>query len=597
MLARDTHNGYQLDIYELRAVGLVTEIWVQLDMSFPEGDPRENPITTQEQIDYLLAEFENNIYPTDVEYFGTPNVHNGSKATLPERIGLPEDYYENAEAKNIIQISNIRDDNFYDYTYPSYIVGFFSSTLERYFDRNIINIDSYDWVNRLGPDVRRPFLYEGTVAHEYQHLIHRDYNPNDPSFMNEGCSMFAEPLCGYGYSWRRIGNFFDTPDNGLTNWKDQGDLNSLADYGAAQLWSTYLADQYGGSTFISHFVQAGIPGVEGINAALEHFNFTDRFDDVFRNWRIANLLDLDYGKYGYRSIDFDNVKQPLLVHNVTTPTSTFTGTSFGNTTGYAGDLGFSKLGSYGSDYIRFIPDPNYAFDIIMFNGDDKAEYGWYKNSKGWNSGGENLYDVSLTANTHVDDLDPYLRIDSIWNIEDFWDFAFVQISTDNGDTWTSLANVNTTSEFDPGVHPDIQAQLPGLTGKGDGIINFDLTSYINQDVVLRFRYMTDWGTLNPGWTIRSASVGSLELELVNDLPEADFMVTVVEIYNWYGHQFYSVYDIDLWDANEFGIALTIADEYIMIVSPIMEKGMTDYEITVSSIKCRDIEDDFNLFEY
>ena len=54
----------------------------------------------------------------------------------------------------------------------------------------------------------------------------------------------------------------------------------MADYGSALLWAIYLSDNYG-TDFLSQFVQAGIIGIEGINAALAHFGFEDTFDDAF----------------------------------------------------------------------------------------------------------------------------------------------------------------------------------------------------------------------------------------------------------------------------------------------------------------------------
>ena len=38
----------------------------------------------------------------------------------------------------ILKILNERDDNYYDYTYQYYVAGFFSSTYDNYYDRNMI---------------------------------------------------------------------------------------------------------------------------------------------------------------------------------------------------------------------------------------------------------------------------------------------------------------------------------------------------------------------------------------------------------------------------------------------------------------------------
>ena len=221
----------------LRAVIGKAEIWVADDLAFPEGDPRNDfPINwtvTDEMVEYLATEFDDVIYPTDTAYFGTPLDRDGTN-TIFQQIGWPTYTYYWTETTDpydpqrvIIKVLNIRDENYYNPEYPYFTIGFYSPTYTDYYQRNMIHIDSWQWWRRLGEEghtwypeypwksVERPYTYEGTVAHEYQHLIHGDYNPNSPSFMNEGCSMYAEILCGYGVSWGRINSYLYTPDNSL----------------------------------------------------------------------------------------------------------------------------------------------------------------------------------------------------------------------------------------------------------------------------------------------------------------------------------------------------------------------------------------------
>lgn len=186
--------------FEKRGEGNYCEVWVALDLSFPAGDPRNaytSRITiTDDHVAWIIDQFDNNIYPNETAYFSEPPPLDGSNALMKEW-GYP--YMEtNDTGKVMIMIFNIRDDNYYDPSYPYYIAGFFSPTLDLYYDRNIINIDCWDWDNRTGPDSPRPWLYEGTVAHEYQHLLHDYLDPDEDTWLNEGCSMYAEMLCGYG---------------------------------------------------------------------------------------------------------------------------------------------------------------------------------------------------------------------------------------------------------------------------------------------------------------------------------------------------------------------------------------------------------------
>ncbi|MGE5602688.1 MAG: peptidase M6, partial [Nitrososphaerales archaeon] len=90
------------------------------------------------------------------------------------------------------------------------------------------------------------------------------------------------------------------------------------------------------------------------------------------------------------------------------------------------------------------------------------------------------------------------------------DFGFVQVSTDGGKTWTSLSNASTTSAHDVNAHPNIIANLPGLTGSTGGAwvpMSYDLSAYAGQDILIGLRYMTDWSTTEAGWFVDNVKVG------------------------------------------------------------------------------------------
>jgi len=461
----------------------------------------------------------------------------------------------------------------------------------------------------MGPDVNRPYLYESIIAHEYQHLIHDDYNSLDDTWMNEACSMYAEPLCGYPIDYGAIRRFLFTPDNSLTGWGDQGDRNILADYGAVFLWAMYLGDHYGGDAFFNRFVQAGIAGVDGVNAALDYFGYEEDFIDVYHDWRIANLLQLDHGKYGYKTLDLNPDTNPdldgtgLTVHEMHGGKIPWTSASkkFKNTFSLDGDdTGISDVWAFGTDYITFSNLKRLNF--FLFNGDDIGFVpGWEFDEveSEWYSGARDLTDTLIFGAAYVDGADPTLTMTTYWDIEDYWDFGFVQVSTDNGATWTSLENEYTTSLHDPSAHPDVLENLPGLTGWSaywtdpwfgnetmedptlwDDYItmDFDLTPYAGQDVLIGLRYVTDWATLYEGWFVDdTVTVSGVKVEFELFYPEADFMVTLVIKNRDCG---YTIRDMSIHDVYEYGITfawLGKHTEVFMIVSPIMEKGFVDYK--------------------
>jgi len=604
---------------QLRACVGNVEVWVAQNESlmFPPGDLRnDDPLNwyvTDEMCEFIAEEFNTVIYPTDTYYFGAPFDRDGT-GTIFEWLGWPEFTYDWIATDNpqrvIIKIFNIRDANYYDPEYPYYVVGFFSSTYTSYYNRNMIHIDNWRYWQRLGPEgyiwypehpelnVTRPHVYESTIAHEYQHNIHHDWNPADDTFMNEGCSMYAELVCGYGIEPAYFNFYFGTPDNSLTVWGDQGDINILADYGVAALWTVYLSDHYGGGDFIRYFVQSGIPGIEGINAALEAFGYKERFDDVYRDWRLANLIRSDFpgeGKYNYKSIDL-NIPEiiPVRIYEIEgLPVPWTKGTDFGTTKvwHYGYDTGIAEIGPYGTDYIKLYDWKKPG--LIFFDGDDVALYGWRLTEEGyWWSNGENLMDAFLVGEAYVDPTDSTLTLVTSYDIEDYWDFGFVQVSTDGGETWTSLENEYTTYDHDPSAHPNIIANLPGLTGRNPEwpswtTMTFNLSAYAGETVLIGFRYMTDWAVLYEGWYIASASVSGVELTLTPVYPEADFQVTVVYAYIIDGKTLYIPYDMWLWDETETGVtfSLTKKPHYtILVVSPTMEKGWVDYQFKATQLK-------------
>jgi len=362
-------------LFEKRAERTSCEIWVATDLSFPDGDPRNDGriVINDTAANYMADEFNNTIYPTETMYFGLPPANDGSESVPAE---LSQPYFgTNVSGRVMIMVFNIVDDSFWDPGYPYYIAGYFSPSLDNYYDRNIIHIDNYDWANRTGPGAlpHRAFVYESTVAHEYEHLLNNFQNPAQQSFLDEGCAMYAEMLCGYGVPWTHIDRFLATPDNSLIEWNDQGDLNNLADYGASALYVIWLSDHFG-SDFIVHLVnstweEVTYSGIAAINAAFENLGWSKwDFDRSFNSWRLANLIQANSpgnGLYNYKSLDFADSSYinhgPLVYDYYPSRHYAQSGDSwiesaaweFGKTITYEGNvLDVSKVGSYGTDYVN-----------------------------------------------------------------------------------------------------------------------------------------------------------------------------------------------------------------------------------------------------
>jgi len=247
---------------------------------------------TQSAVDAVAKAFDlstpanpsKGIYQMDVEAFGNP----------PDVDGDP---------KIIILILDIRD----GFTGSGgYIAGYFyaynefpasgqtptSNVAEIYFlDCNPLNLVSQAGIN----------LGMSFAAHEFQHMIHFNYNRLSDTFTNEGCSLMAEVYCGYPIEnqspWANETNHY------LFDWR-RGDLDLvLNDYSRASRFFLYFKEQFEMSIF-KDIVQIGVlTGSARLDAALAlHVPVTARrFADIFPDWLIANMLnDVSVNpKWGY----------------------------------------------------------------------------------------------------------------------------------------------------------------------------------------------------------------------------------------------------------------------------------------------------------
>jgi hypothetical protein len=105
----------------------------------------------------------------------------------------------------------------------------------------------------------------------------------------------------------------------------------------------------------------------------------------------------------------------------------------------------------------------------------------------------------LTREFDLSDVDTAtLRFRTWYEIEDGWDYGYVAVSTDDGETWTALAG-NETTTYDP-----VQgAYGPGYTGESGGWVpeEVDLSAYAGEEILLRFEYVTDDATNQTGLAI------------------------------------------------------------------------------------------------
>jgi hypothetical protein len=453
----------------------------------PDGDDSEPwlrtfDLITPDQLTYLLVEFDTNIYPTDTGIFGDliPRGDEGTKVW--------------------VLIHNIRDEAYYDDAQTSYVAGYFSASENAANNKNMFHIDSYDWINRVGPDGGRPYLYEGVLAHEFEHMIHFDIDPDEPSWVDEGLADLAGYLCGYGHPDSHLMYYMAFHAfTSLTFWG-----GGLEDYGASYLFQLYLYEKFGGLNFVKDLVQEQANGIRGIMKALSKQGVYYPFDWIFDWWTIANYLDdtsIMGGRYGYDLLDIGSADTSGW--SIDYALWGYWGEPiFGGEWELSGWWGVPQ--PYTAHYYRFTTD---ARSKLYIDGEDFSGTPAYSGTYEWYSGAEAWTWRSFYQTFAVPGGGATLDFMTYYEIEEDWDYGYVEVHDLDTDMWYTLEDLNgNTVDTDPYAQdnpnvPDGREPMDyvaagewhAFTGNSGGWIpiSMDLTPFAGHQIELHFRMWQD----------------------------------------------------------------------------------------------------------
>jgi hypothetical protein len=543
----DTTDSYYRKDYTLRGVGNHIEVWVANDTAFPAGDCRaqipNSTTITDAQVADLIKEFDTNMYPKETTTFSTPPDRDGTNSIVPPDANGNGGVYTGDGDNTVALIDNVKDDNFFTFpAAPTYIAGFFSATLNELFDRNVMTIDAFDWAHRTGanpPDeptadlcTSRPArarLYEGTFTHEWQHLLQYYVDPFESTWVNEGISDWAQTLTGYVDTSRTV---FDKgadshiycfqgfgsvqtpfnpnprdcggPENSLNLWGEGNPNAVLADYGNAYSLMQYLSDHFGNDIISRLHRDSDRQGLASLDAQLKAEGSNSLYR-VLHNFQSSTLLDKLVGDaklsvvLGARKSDVTSKSLRASIN--------YANPDINNDPGAAPN---------GADYVPLQAANGTVLrgrDLrsLSFNGattlpplpllwtstasDDPAHPGPVL----WSGNASNL-DASAVIPVTVPTSDPTLRFLGEYGAEEGFDYAYVQVSTDGGATYTSVAG-DKTGDAPLG---------PGLNGSTNGALvphTYDLSAYAGQSILLAFRYVSDGGVNEGGFRIDDVTLG------------------------------------------------------------------------------------------
>jgi hypothetical protein len=561
--------------YVLRGIGDHIQVWVAADTSFPAGDCRNDlglTDVTDDQVNSFINEFDTNIFPKESASFSVPPSMDGTTNQIAGPDGSADYYQVSADqADDIVTlVDNVKDANYYDPSTPdgqTFIAGFFYSTFNQYTGRNLMTIDASDWLHRTGanpPDdsgdpafiacaesqgygraygAPHAHDYEGTFAHEYQHLLESYVDADESSWVNEGLSDYAQSLVGYvdttlpptdpdsdshiGCFEGYLGEDFGGAENSLTLWQDQGAPEILCDYGAAYSFMMYLFSHYG-EAFMSALHTEPANGLLGLANVLKQFHATTTAQQTVHDWTATMALDAAIDKSGTVN---GGTKKALTSSSLNASINWASPQSNDSPGVPPNGADYVRLGKPGHwlttkkiDRLRFKGATTLAPTPVEWTVDSTppdattadTTCGAVEDGTGapalYSGCGENL-DRSIVRPVTVPAAGGTLSFQALWDTEEAWDFAFAQVSTDGGKTWKSLATEDTTSEHDPGAVGNVVSELPGLTGDSGEwkTETADLSAYAGKKVLLGFRYITDSGVNEGGFWVRDIDVAGTEV--------------------------------------------------------------------------------------
>jgi immune inhibitor A len=433
--------------------------------------------------------FENSIYPTDRKYFGsewTPGIDDDVHLTILNTAGL-----------------------------GSGIGGYFSASDEYPTSVNPYSNEREMFYVSLDGAVPGSADYDSTLAHEFQHMIHWHLHPVDLSWANEGMSVLAQHINGYPVDGVDQA-FLQTPDTQLNDWTDNMTA-ALAHYGAGYLFMDYFAQHYGGYSILKELLADPAAPPTNFDHVLARHGYNDRFMDVLHKWFVANYVadsTIDQGQYGYPDISLIGL----------TPQHTWDSYPMSES---------DTVHQYAAEYYDLVPRGPARTLTISLKGSPTVRITGNDPPGTVNEWWGNRYDNMDSTLTRTFDLTALhgrratLQFAAWFDLEQDYDYAFVEASTD-GVNWTTLKGHYTTTS-----NPNGYNWGNGYTGESGGGSSpqwvqesINLTPFSGKKVQIRFEEVTDDAVNWQGFALDQIRI-----------PEIHFQDNLTSDNGWISHGF------------------------------------------------------------
>lgn len=327
--------------------------------------------------------------------------------------------------------------------------------------------------------LRGPDAVINTLSHELQHMIHYHYDPNEPSFINEGLSGLAEYLALGKANTNFIRNYLNDTGRSLIWWP--GTNSTAPYYGSSFLFNIYLYDRFG-EDFIRELVKEPGNGLDGIDQTLQTFGSAFSADDLFRQWTAALIGQLtrqpvrewDYTSYAFPQ---DGIYRDIRILTCGIPEEHETS-----------QYGIRMFSSSCPGPFRITIEGNAESPVTGLN-IPQGKSAWWSGAVS-NSMAVLSHDFDLrSANTPI-----RFEYDANYAIENGYDYYYLLMKDENG----KITRLHPSSATDS--DPSGQNRGSGTTGRSGGWVHesVDLSEWSGQKIRLSFIYLTDTAGLEDG---------------------------------------------------------------------------------------------------
>jgi immune inhibitor A len=341
---------------------------------------------------------------------------------------------------------------------------------------------SNTWSSGIASD-----YYKEVLAHEFQHMIQKNVDPDEEGWLNEGLSMLSQQVAGMrGDNW--VSEYLKKPDQSLWYWS-----SSSADYGQSYLFVDYLYEQLG-EDFIKALVADPANGLASVDQTLAAFHSPRDTDTLYADSMIATFFNnpaLGDGQYAYK---IPTIPALTPKYDFTTLPAVYQGTvqQYGGTdiVTFTGK-GKATLKFTGDQSIKLIPSDAHS-----------GKYFWWSDRN----------DSSFTTLTRSVDLTNVstatLKYWAWYNIEKDWDYAYLLVSTDDGKHWTRVP-ATSSRETDPNQQ-NLGHGFSGVSGDGQDSAwieeSANLSAYAGKRIQIRFAMQNDLVVNNFGFAVDDLSI-------------------------------------------------------------------------------------------